>query len=1333
MKGKKLTALFTCAFLLTTSTLSYVWADSDKNNGSESQMITGDYIASDLDSNAPIYEPEYAMYSDSYIPSAFPTNGVQTLDDDYPTVRDQNPYGSCWAFSSVGMAEFDLINDKSVNKNVDLSELQLAYFVNNSVVDPLGGTKEDYTKYYNNKASQDYLNRGGNYEMAMRRLSQWSGVVNESDVPYENAKSVLADGLDDSYAYSKDVAHLQNVYRINLKAQPDEVKKQIMEHGAVGALYTHYYAGENHINNSYYDSESTAGLGGGHAVMIVGWNDDYSKDNFTTAQKPSSNGAWLVRNSWGTGYNSLSYFWMSYETASLNSSKTGTAWVFDFSSKDGYDNNYQYDGSLYTQVDPYYSYVANVYTVSQKEGVTSETLKAISLSFMKNANVHYTVDIYTDLTDESDPTSGTKSAELEGSTGYAGYYTIPLDNEVILKPGSSYSVVLNTNGKKVIEYETSYSEATDLNDPSTTVYESIAGDNGKSFYNGYGTFQKAGHNYRIKAFTTNNTNETPVEEKHIVTFDSNGGNVTIRNKEVIKGQAYGDLPTPEREGYTFAGWFTDATAGTQVTASNIVELTADQTLYAHWTQNPVVEPEKTASEKVAIVKEAIEAAVKTADASNSLTQDDIQKLADAALTSTGIEDVTVSVGDYSKKDATSTSQGSVSANIVITCDNVTDKVVFNKTIAQLPKSDAEKVADAKAVVSTAVAGIETTNDLTKEAVQTVINDALKKADITDVTVTVGDLDMKAATSKADGSVKAVISLSCGTAKDTVSMNKTIAKLPKTDAEKVADAKVVVEAAISAIDATNDLTKDEIQKAVDDALTKAGITEAKIVVGDLTKTDATTSAAGKASATISITCGTAKDSVIFEKTIAQLPKTEAEKVAEAKLVVESAISKIEAANNLTKADVQKVVDDALKKADITDVTVTVGDLDMKAATSKADGSVKAVISLSCGTAKNTVNLDKTIAKLPKSDMEKVAEAKTVVEAAISEIGATNDLTKDEIQKAVDDALIKAGITEAKVLVGDLTKNEATISAAGKASATISITCGTAKDSVTFEKTIAQLPNPEPSETDKPSQPDKPSEPDKPSQPDQPEGKVDYKTSVSTGDTKSDVSVDESKLKDTVLSAEQKQLIADGGNADINLIMSDISKNVSDEQKELINSVLKSDDKIGMYVDISVLLTITDAEGNVITDKVLISETATKFTVKMKLTDELLQKDSSKIRTYQVVRLHDGKSEILDSKWDASTGTLSFETDKFSTYAITYSDKDKEAVKEPTKDPVKNPTKDSGTDNSKPQVKSNVKTDSKQQTKDAIKTGDDNRVLFMLIVFVAAVAGVCVSVKRIAKKN
>ena len=1069
MKGKKLTALFTCAFLLTTSTMSYAWADSDSSGkaGEQGTAASG-YIESDLDQDTPLYDSGIALYSD--IPASYPDGGVDAIRQRYPKNRNQNPYGTCWAFASTGLAEFDLINDSLASKDtVDFSELQLAYFAYNFVTDPLGGTEGDVARYYNDNATYSYLDRGGNFEYSLRRLSQWIGVADESDVSYAQAGATISgSSIDDKYAYGYDKAHLENAYEINIRQQPDQVKEMIEQNGAVGAMYYDresawgFYGADSY---TYYDTNRA---GSGHAIMIVGWDDNFSKDNFKYGNKPAHDGAWLVRNSWG---DYRDYFWMSYDTVSL----LDTAWAFDFTGADNYDNNYQLDGGIGTYKVSNYTTMANVFTVGEKDGVTSESLKAVSLSMTREANVGYKIEIYTDLSDINDPTSGTlqESATTEGESAFAGYYTIPLNDEVKLIPGSSFSVVV-TLDKAALDHESAHSIANGDN----VIWDChVNRDNSRSFYKYAGKFRNITYpkgndgNLCIKAFTTNNTNETPVEEKHTVTFDANGANVTIPNKEVIKGQTYGDLPTPAREGYTFAGWFTDATAGTQVTASTIVELTADQTLYAHWTQNPVVEPEKTDSEKVSMVKEAIEAAVNKADASNSLTQDDIQKLADAALTSTGVEGVTVSVSDFAKKDATSASQGSVSANIVITCDNVADKVVFNKTIAQLPKSEAEKVADAKAVV---------------------------------------------------------------------------------------------EAAVSAIDATNNLTKDDIQKAVDDALTKAGITESKVVVEDFTKTDATTSASGKAKATISITCGTAKDSVIFDKT------------------------------------------------------------------------------------------------------------------------------------------------------------------------------------------IAQLPNPKPSEPDKPSQPDKPSEPDKPSQPDKPGesdkpgtqgGNVDYEANVSIGDTKSDVSVDESKLKDTVLSAEQKKLVDDGGKADITLTMSDISKNVSDEQKELINSVLKSDDKVGMYVDISVLLTITNAEGNVITDKALVSETATKFTVKMKLADELLQKDSSKIRTYQVVRLHDGKSEILDSKWDASTGTLSFETDKFSTYAISYSDKDKEAVKEPTKDPVKNPTKDFGTDikdgnkidNSKPQVNSNVKTDSKQQTKDAIKTGDDNRVLFMFIVFIVAVAGVCVTVNRIVKKN
>lgn len=265
-------------------------------------LIIGGYIESELDYNTPVYCSDADTYSD--IPSSFPDD-MDTFNSTYPEARNQNPYGTCWAFSSMGLGEFDLINDSlngngEFDSNTDLSELQLAYFTYNSVVDPLGGTEGDSAKYYNENATESYLNYGGNYEMASRRLAQWYGPVNESLVPYAKAADTISNGLNDSYAFGHDEAHLENAYLINIKENADEVKQQIMEHGAAGIMYYHNdssFGWNNTLGKyAYHDIDKS---GGGHAVMIVGWDDDFSKDNFTGASKPSNDGAWLVRNSWG--------------------------------------------------------------------------------------------------------------------------------------------------------------------------------------------------------------------------------------------------------------------------------------------------------------------------------------------------------------------------------------------------------------------------------------------------------------------------------------------------------------------------------------------------------------------------------------------------------------------------------------------------------------------------------------------------------------------------------------------------------------------------------------------------------------------------------------------------------------------------------------------------------------------------------------------------------------------------------------------------------------------------------------------------------------------------
>lgn len=96
------------------------------------------------------------------------------------------------------------------------------------------------------------------------------------------------------------------------------------------------------------------------------------------------------------------------------------------------------------------------------------------------------------------------------------------------------------------------------------------------------------------SFDTTITSDITLKAKwtlntYTVTFDPNGGNELAeadKTKVVKIGEAYGELPTPTRKGYNFAGWYTEAEEGTVVTANTTVSAMTDHTLYAHWTLIP---------------------------------------------------------------------------------------------------------------------------------------------------------------------------------------------------------------------------------------------------------------------------------------------------------------------------------------------------------------------------------------------------------------------------------------------------------------------------------------------------------------------------------------------------------------------------------------------------------------------------------------------------------------------------------------------------------------------------------------------------------------------------
>lgn len=418
-----------------------------------------------------------------------------------PKVRNQNPYGSCWSFSSIGLAEMSILSQESIYR--DFSELQLCYFMVNNVPSLYGNTTNDsntinynYDKYiaYENEMGLpiSFMDIGGNLEYSYNIFSAWTGVVNEDDVPYSSASDVISNGLPDSYAYDYNQAHLRNVYKIS-KYDTNDVKKAIMKYGAVGCSYrqeANYY---NSTYNSYYYSAGANSTN--HAITVVGWDDNFSKDNFN--QPAANDGAWLIRNSWGyNGYGNGGYFWLSYDDPTLNT----VMYVFDFvsnESDDYYDCNYQYDGSVAnSETNRQRSFVkaANVFKVQNDK----EILKAIMFG-TKYSGAKYTVNIYVNPTDSSNPESGTLSSTTTGVVEYEGLLSVKLDSEVLLNKNDVYAVVVS------LEKEGAFlGFATETN--SSSFISSVASANpGESFRWTGSTWEdysaKNNKNIRIKAFT----------------------------------------------------------------------------------------------------------------------------------------------------------------------------------------------------------------------------------------------------------------------------------------------------------------------------------------------------------------------------------------------------------------------------------------------------------------------------------------------------------------------------------------------------------------------------------------------------------------------------------------------------------------------------------------------------------------------------------------------------------------------------------------------------------------------------------------------------------------
>ncbi|MCR5267875.1 MAG: InlB B-repeat-containing protein, partial [Lachnospiraceae bacterium] len=550
-------------------------------------------------------------------------SGVNTgnsLVDSYttpnlPNLRNQNPYGTCWAHSNMAMAEISM-KKQELAVSPDYSEMHLAYFTYHTPTDSSGRMNGDNNWGIYDSNNPNFLELGGSLGLSSHVLASWVGAADETVASYD-----LVAG-NDSYKYTSDASlprfvadadafndatHLKNYYKVNYDVNSSEdmdaIKRIIRDCGAAGisyfALGPYQYADlsngtrvefDNLYNSTYNCYYCPISITTNHAVTIVGWDDNFSSSKFVN--QPAGNGAWLIRNSWTTSTtdteNIRGYFWLSYYDKSIANC---TVYGYEYDVNNDYDHNYQYDGCMDSGTIPFTGAVreANIFHVTSD---TNERLEAASFC-TENTNLDYQVDVYLNPT-ATNPSSGTLVSSVSGSTYYAGYYTVPLTTKVVLSPGDSFSIVVTfTKSGQQIAIPVEHSQ---LGNYDGAFYRTTAAmESGQSFYssqrssgtwygwsdcyNGRVSNGETYGNLRIKAFTKDISSDA----KHTVTFNANGGSCSPTTIQVITGSTYPTLPTPTRPGYDFDGWFTLSSGGSKVEEGDPVTITSNQTLYAHWT------------------------------------------------------------------------------------------------------------------------------------------------------------------------------------------------------------------------------------------------------------------------------------------------------------------------------------------------------------------------------------------------------------------------------------------------------------------------------------------------------------------------------------------------------------------------------------------------------------------------------------------------------------------------------------------------------------------------------------------------------------------------------
>ncbi len=160
-----------------------------------------------------------------------------------------------------------------------------------------------------------------------------------------------------------------------------------------------------------------------------------------------------------------------------------------------------------------------------------------------------------------------------------------------------------------------------------------------------------------------------------------------------------------------------------------------------------------------------------------------------------------------------------------------------------------------------------------------------------------------------------------------------------------------------------------------------------------------------------------------------------------------------------------------------------------------------------------------------------------------------------------------------------------------------------------------------------------------------GNIETEVQAPANIPKPEIATSKDELIAAALTEDEQQKIKDGTGVKIILKVENATENVSAEDKEKVEAEINglSDYNLGQYLDITLLKKIGEDQEQKIT------ETNAPIMITFELSEGLRGKAE-----YSVIRVHNGTATVLRDL-DSAPDTVTIETDKFSTYALTYKEK------------------------------------------------------------------------------